>query len=243
MSDSGPCDLEANFGALLQRLPMARGESILFTAEALPEPSADLSTPQIKISVGYKVIWGRDGVYEKRELLSIEATKRAYRLWGILILSIVFHEPPNRVRLRLDHPETGINLVQIGSERQNPGDPRGYVTKPHSFEYAPGGEMDRYPWRDPVAEEHLPCFWFAADPNDQQRSKIVGFGTDQASVRLAELFLNVGLPDNQVDEYKLDGDSFDITSGFSLRGVGRSSLDVILWLPGSIGYLDADPHP
>ena len=51
------------------------------------------------------------------------------------------------------------------------------------------------------------------------------------AVLFAELLLNVGRPDNLIDEYQPEGEG-----GF--RGVGEHSAEVQLYLPGSLGWDD-----
>jgi hypothetical protein len=48
-------------------------------------------------------------------------------------------------------------------------------------------------------------------------------------IRLAELLLDAGRPDNRVEEYELEGEG-----GF--RGVGLHSAEAYLSLPGSGGW-------
>lgn len=55
---------------------------------------------------------------------------------------------------------------------------------------------------------------------------MVGFGFEAATVRLAELLLNIGLPDNPVMEYVLEGEGEHC-------GVGDRSAEVRFLLPGS----------
>ena len=216
MTDVLPCGLEHHFGEVADQLPVERGEVYRFDAAGVPAPPPRLSTPAIRVRLGYKAVWFNDDIIEMREVLSIEATKRAYRLWGILILAGVFHASDDPIVIGLNHPDSAIRDMRVGGRPLIAGDPRGYVTSPLSFEYSPG-ESHRYPWPGAVDEEHLPCFWFARAGMDVERSKVVGFGTDRASVRLAELLLNIGLPANPLDEYLLDGDSFDISRGTSAR--------------------------
>ena len=61
------------------------------------------------------------------------------------------------------------------------------------------------------------------------RDTVIGFGNDKASVRLAELLLNAGLPQSQVVEYQLEDEG-----GF--RGVGIHSAEATFYLPGSLGW-------
>jgi hypothetical protein len=63
----------------------------------------------------------------------------------------------------------------------------------------------------------------------ENRDTVIGFGNDEGSVRLAELLLNASTPQNQVDQYDLEGEA-----GF--RGVGELSAGVTLFLPGSPGW-------
>lgn len=85
------------------------------------------------------------------------------------------------------------------------------------------------------AHQYWPSFcvdalWFQADkPLYRQLGLLIFFGIDEASVRLAQLCLNVGLPANPVTEYRLEGEG-------GYRGVGIHSAEVRLFLPGSAGW-------
>jgi hypothetical protein len=60
-----------------------------------------------------------------------------------------------------------------------------------------------------------------------QRDTVMGFGNDDASVRLADLLLKLGSPRNETNEVVLEGEG-----GF--RGVGVHSAKASFYLPGSM---------
>ena len=67
----------------------------------------------------------------------------------------------------------------------------------------------------------------------ETRDTVVVHSSDHGTVRLAELLRNVGLEDNEQDEFQLE-------QGGGFRGVGPLSAELQIWLPGSIGYEPSD---
>jgi hypothetical protein len=61
------------------------------------------------------------------------------------------------------------------------------------------------------------------------RDTVMGFGNDDVSVRLADLLLNFGSPQNEINEVVLEGEG-----GF--RGVGVHSAEAAFYLPGSLAW-------
>jgi hypothetical protein len=69
------------------------------------------------------------------------------------------------------------------------------------------------------------------DEEWNKRDTVKIFGKDTGMVLFAELLLNAALPQNEEDEYELEGEG-----GF--RGVGINSAEVKLFLPGHIFWFD-----
>jgi hypothetical protein len=173
----------------------------------------------------------------RADSIHVHAHKPTYRLLGLLIMAVVFHGEPDEVQIELTHPASTIKLLIVESPYRAPyGMVPGYNTRPYVFNYWPS-TTTRFPWPPPVDPSKLPCFYLTnrennIGPTEQDRANrdtVRGFGTDEGSVRLAELLLNASQPDNPVDEYDLEGDG-------GWRGVGYLSAEARFWLPGSAGW-------
>lgn len=246
----GRCVLEACFGNLLDQLATSVADdgpepaSFEFSAASLPQPPPHLSTDELRLRLGVRYVWGRHGVYETREVINLEATKRTYRLWGLLILATVFHAELDPVTLELTHKDSELRQFLIGgtsgfgSRGLHVGSRSQYSISPDSFLYLPAMAEPRG-WPG-IEVKDLPCCWLVAPESGASPDRVVGFGSDRGSVLLAELLLNVGLSDSTREEYNLEGESLN-TGTWSVRSLGPSTVDVTLWLPGAIGYLNAPP--
>ncbi len=73
------------------------------------------------------------------------------------------------------------------------------------------------------------------DEEWNKRDTVKIFGRDTGMVLFAELLLNAALPQNDEDEYELEGEG-----GF--RGVGINSAEVKMFLPGHIFWFDEHWH-
>ncbi len=65
----------------------------------------------------------------------------------------------------------------------------------------------------------------------ESRDTVKIFGTDIGMVKFAQLLLNAAQPENEEDEYELEGES-----GF--RGVGRNSAEISMFLPGHTFWVE-----
>lgn len=98
-------------------------------------------------------------------------------------------------------------------------------------------EVIRHPWhRSGIDVHELPFFGLTnkdeavfTDEHYRDRDTVVGFGSDEASVRLARLLLDMSRPSSKVNEVELEGDS-----GF--RGVAPMSAEAMLRMPGSFAW-------
>ena len=108
--------------------------------------------------------------------------------------------------------------------------------KPFALSYFPL-ETKKHPWMYDCCTHDLPILGLTNEEdcvgeseNDwNARDAIWILGAIYGTVRLAELLLNAGCSWNPVREYALEGDS-----GF--RGVGPTSAELRIFLPGSDGY-------
>ena len=112
----------------------------------------------------------------------------------------------------------------------------GLAAGPLWLDYRP-----HHPTRHPWATEHpdpddLPVLYLTDHNEDvftdaewQTRDTVVGFGGLEGTARFARLLLDVGHLDATRDEYVLEGEA-------GVRGVGPCSAELMLWLPGSIGW-------
>lgn len=223
-------DLEKSFEALAQETPSSPETSFQFTAETVSRPPGELQTPNLRVS---KAIHLYDDAV-RADSLWFYASKQTLRHLGLLVLAQVFHND-SRVRLNLTHPDSDVRAILIACESSVvPRDAPGYRSQPFVFNYWPA-QAERHPWLNHQDLGGLPVFKLTGsqplvtDDDWKRRDIIAGFGTDRASVLLAELFLNASRPENPINEYQLEGEG-----GF--RGVGIFSAEVNLFLPGSLAW-------
>jgi hypothetical protein len=230
------CDLESIFSSLAKQLPLNTdgNESFTFSFESLPVPPEEVETENLYIKKSQHT-YNESCRYDS---LHFNAHKETYRFLGLLILSAVFHPQPSNVLVKLNHPESDITnfliefphleLVNLSS---------GYYTKPFAFEYYPAISW-KHPFDKCVKPEHLPCFSLSymdafpiTDEEWSKRDTVKMFSNDVGMVSFAELLLNAALPQNEEDEYELEGEG-----GF--RGVGISSAEIRIILPGHTFWFD-----
>jgi hypothetical protein len=144
-------------------------------------------------------------------------------------LSAVFHQRAPKVEVRLNHSHSEIKRLIV--EYAPPSIDNltaGYHTQPFAFEY--NAQLPaKHPFDSCVLAKDLPCFELsnATDLNFtnedwKQRDTVRIHGSDTGLVAFAELLLNFSVPDSELDEIQLEGES-----GF--RGVGIMSAEVELF--------------
>ncbi len=230
------CGLESIFGDLAARLPLSTdgNESLAFTSESLPIPPSQIETQNLYIK---KSTHTYNDSY-KFDLLYFNAHKETYRNLGLLILSAIFHPQPSEILVRLNHLESEISNLIIEYKHFNLDDLYpGYHTKPFYFEYYPALSW-KHPFDKCINPRDLPCFSLSnmerlvcTDDEWNNRDTVRMFGNDAGMVLFAELLLNAALPQNEENEYQLEGEG-----GF--RGVGINSSEVTLFLPGHIFWFN-----
>lgn len=230
------CGLETIFGDLAVRLPLSLdgNESFTLTSETLPILPSEIETQNLYIKK-------RSHIYDssfKIDSIGFNARKETYRYLGLIILATVFHSQTSEIVVKLNHPESDILNLIIEYKHYDLANPYpGYYTKPLYFEYYPALSW-KHPFGKCIDPEHLPCFSltnmkdFHNSQDDWKNQDTVRiFGSDKGMVRFSELLLNAALPQNEEDEYQLEGEG-----GF--RGVGINSAEATLLLPGHIFWFD-----
>jgi hypothetical protein len=228
------CDLEHFFATIADLVPTteATRQPFIFSASSLPQPPELLTTDQLYIrrcKHGYNS-------YAYADALWFYSSRRTYRHLGLLILSVLFHERPSTAVLTLTHPASDIKHLVVEYEYRDRAASR-YVARPYSFNYYPHNPTGYGYALTHVPIVDLPCFWLTnrkecivSDDDWQRRDIVKGFGTDQASVWLAELFLKLSRPEISITDYDLEGEMG------GRRCVGIMSAEAKLFLPGSIGW-------
>jgi hypothetical protein len=225
------CDLHYYFGALTKALPNDERQSFTCTSETFAELPNQLETDQLVIR---KTHLNYEGGRVDR--LQFFASRLTYRELGLLILSVVFHPRGSRVHVMLANSFSHIKNLII-EYRGNTSRVSGHQTVPWKFSF--GLErIETHPWtrQDNIDLFGLPQFnvtnlkeFVVTEEQWASRDTVIGFGNDDASVRLAALLLNIGSPGNETNEVVLEGEG-----GF--RGVGLRSAEAAFYLSGSLAW-------
>jgi len=230
------CDLATIYSDLASQLPSRSdgNENITLSSENLPLAHFEMASDNLYISKAehYYNDWFR------ADALWFFARKETYRYLGLLILSVVFHQKVSEVEIKLNHPHSQIKSLIVENPPLDINKlPSGYYSQPFAFKYYPQFPA-KHPFDRCILPADLPCFELSnstnlnfTDEDWKQRDTVRIFGTDAGMVLFAELLLNLSLPNNKQDEFELEGES-----GF--RGVGISSAEVKLFLPGNLAWTE-----
>ena len=230
------CDLETDFGEQAKTLPASERDKFTFSSKTFAEIPDRLETDQLVVTKGHHIYEGASRV----DALSFFAQKASYQQLGLLILAVVFRPGGARVQLALTNAASPVKnlIIEYGGLTARAS---GHRTRPDYFLFYPG-RVDKHPWGNQSADPFsLPIFkltnlkeFVVTDDDWARRDTVIGFGNDDASVRLAELLLRFGSPQNETNEVVLEGEG-----GF--RGVGRFSAEASLHLPGSLAWPPSTP--
>lgn len=229
------CDLETIYSDLASQVPTRTDGNgdICLSSRNLPLPPSEIATSELYIAKGENCY----NIWYKVDSLHFYARKETYRHLGLLILSVLFHTEVSQVNIKLNHPHSHIKNLIIDFDSPDIDNLRlGYNTQPLGFIYY-AHLTEKHPFDRCVLPEDLPCFElsnskdvYCTDEDWQQRDTVTISGCDTGLAAFAELLLNISVPHSELDEIQLEGES-----GF--RGVGISSAEVRLWLPGSFGWM------
>jgi hypothetical protein len=224
------CDLQTMFAELSKKLPAHGERGFAFSQETFGAIPGRLETDQL-------VIVKRHHDYEgsRVDMLAFSAEPAFYLNLGLLILAVVFRPETSRATLHLTNSSSEIKSLVIEYRGTTPRG-SGYRTRPDGLLF----HMDTvatHPWTDEVLTPgQLPRF-VLTNPNDAlvteedwaARDSVRGFGSDEASVRLACLLLRFGSPENKIREIVLEGENG------GRRGVGLRSAEASFHVSGSPG--------
>lgn len=227
-------ELDAAFEAIWSKLPdMGPGEPICLSAANLPASPPVLQTGSLCItkSLHFYNQFPVDSV-------SIEGERQALGSLGLLVFTVALRANHDRVTLHLTHPRSAISRLIIEAAPLATGSEPGLHLVPAFFNYFPE-TMAKHPWLySGIPSSDLPslvltnereCVVTAAEL--ETRNVAIGFGEARGACLFAELLLNASRPGNSQLEFALESEN-----GF--RGVAPASVEMTIWLPGSIGNLD-----
>ncbi len=231
------CDLAILFGSMSQMMPTAPDETDprLFSAQILPPPPLQLQTDQLII----KRRFHEDSLGSHTPVLCFQADKVTYRRLGLLLLSITFAAAPDCVQLDLTHPVSDIKHLLIDYPYRSYDPDESFVTRQYGFQYSPTVPSSQAQPQASLGDpEDRPVFHLTAPGGDTLLDEswkgwdtVRGFGLEGASVRFAELLLNMSLSANRVTDYPVKGQG-------GAHGHGIQSADAHLCLPGSSAWED-----
>lgn len=211
---------------------LAADGCFLLSGRNLPVLPNAISTSQLAIRKGKHDY----NSYSLVDSLKLMASKKVWRSLAIAALSSLFHDNPEEILIDLTSDKSDIRNLIIRSPFYHRRGSRLTVV-PHSFNYIQE-EAHKHPFLRLLpftSIQDLPCFFLTRSSNsvppegEGSRDTVIGFGTDLAHALLAELLLNASAPENDVNEYALEGEA-----GF--RGVGPLSAEVAIVLPGSLAW-------
>ncbi len=218
---------------LLTKLEALENDHLLsFTQESFPAlPDVQLTTNLILRPGGTNV----DGVQIDGVHCSLD--KRTAGALGCVLLKSIFDSVDTSIELQAPMNEVTHVIIEASRHAYFFGLPNANL-KLMSLEFCASDDIGKHPWRFPVlASPHdYPRFTYqenyTSDPSEvtKARSKSLLISSSMAGdIRFAELLLNLGRPQCLEDEIALEGE-------WGFRGVAPASLDLTLWLPGSLGY-------
>lgn len=215
------CDLRKNFGGMRERLPKDERSRIVFSASSFCGCLERVETDRLVVTKSTHEY----GSGYRTDLVEFRAQKEAFQELGLMILAVVFSPGGCRVHVALNHPQSVIkNLVVTYSGLTSRSS--GHKTIPSQFVFSPS-RIERHPWGcgaqqwEPYSLPTLTLTnmkeFVVTDADWSGRDTVMGFGNDDASIRLAEMLLNIGYSNET--KFALEGE------GGGIRGVGINSAE------------------
>ena len=225
-------DLGSAFRNLRKRVPVAPERRFDFRESSFPPLPREFVSDRIVIVKSTHDY----GASCQSDQVQIYSDKQTFRHLALLLLGVVLKAIP-KLTVNLSNPGSEVKRVLIKSEwAELAKNISGYGSKPTFFKYRTGNVL-RHPWINsgtPLGA--LPSFKLTNEKDAvyseearRNRDTLIGFGSDEAMVRLAELMLNMSRPECKINEVELEGEP-----GF--RGVAPRSAEAMLRLPGSFGW-------
>jgi hypothetical protein len=215
------CDLGRIFGGMRTSLPKDAHSTIIFSTSSFNGCPERVETDRLVLAKSTHEY----GSGYRTDLIKFHAKRETFQELGLLILAIVFQPGGYRTHVELNHPLSIIkNLVVSYSGLTARSS--GHKTKPDHFSFSPG-KVEKHPWKNwgsrywPLSS--FPSFrltnmreFVASEADWASRDTVLGFGDDDANIRLADLLLNIGYSDES--KIVLEGEGGN-------RGVGLTSAE------------------
>lgn len=217
------CDLSRIFAEMRMSLPKdVRRSGSVFSSSSFASIPERIETDQLlvtKSTHGY-------GSGHRIDVVTFSAKSDTFQELGLLILGVVFRPGGCRINVVLTHPRSTVrNLVVSYSGLTARSS--GHKTRPEHFRFSPS-KVEKHPWQwcGHLWELYsFPCFtltnmkeFVVTEADWAGRDTVIGFGNDDANVRLADLLLNLGYSDQK--EVVLEGEGGN-------RGVGINSAEAV----------------
>jgi hypothetical protein len=216
-------DLGRVYAEMRMSLPKDERSRIVFSASSFGSCPERVETDRLVLT---KCTHGYGSGY-RADVIKFHAKREAFQELGLLILAVVFRPEGHRTHIVLSHPMSDIKNL-IVSYSGLTARPSGHKTKPDQFSFSPE-RIEKHPWKGWGTEywplSSFPSFtltnmneFVVSDADWASRDTVKGFGTDDASIRLAALLLNIGYSDQS--EIVLEGEGGN-------RGIGIHSAEAI----------------
>ncbi len=166
------------------------------------------------------------------EALDISANKDFYFLLGTKILEYLFHKKNSIISIK--NSNSTLHYIKIGDQSSYPNH-FGLQQNNLAYNYWPAAIIHRYPFQNAKVmpdfhlvhfDENKSCI---TETDWKTRDCLQISGNDDVMASIAELFLNIAHPQNDLDEICLE-----TAAGYG--GVSATSVEVTFWLPNSIGF-------
>lgn len=226
-------DLEAVLGALCDKLPTNDDDMIVLSSKNLPQLPERMECGKLLIKLSESAYAGI-----RRDFLAFDAESRTYQLLALALLAKIFHERPPLARIKLTHPASHIREIVLDYKQKLNGLTfvEGYETRPYQYRWRRSHPNMAYSWGD-TPNRALPAFALMTrrgepvnKPDWQERDLLHCAGSDAGHVRLADMLLDFGHPNEDPEQrITLEGESGN-------GGVFRDSPEVRFHLPGSWGW-------
>jgi hypothetical protein len=218
-----------------------QSEHYTFSTENLPDIPALLVTSELVM----RKTEHQYGSNSRIDTVHFYASGQTHRELAVWILAGLFSGKSQRAALDLEHESSAIKRLEINYSGSDQSACWGYSKKPARFTYHP--EIpERIPWNEHLDEKDLPMFDLdfregsSHHPvNDLgKRDRVEIRGSDDALVLVAELLLNIGLPDCDISpgvESTLDK-SYVLECFLGRQRVAKWSAEAQFHLPNSFSW-------
>jgi hypothetical protein len=216
------CDLDRFFGEMRLKLPKDARSRLLFSSSSFDGCPERVETDQMVLTKSTHEY----GSGYRADLVRFRAKRETFQELAFLILAVVFRPGGGRVQVALSHPQSTIKNLVVAYSGLTPRS-AGHKTKPDQFPYSPS-KVEKHPWNWCGYHWELYSFpsftltnmkeFVVSEADWASRDTVLGFGNDDANIRLADLLLSLGYSDQR--EIVLEGEGGN-------RGVGINSAEAV----------------